>query len=446
MIDVLFHSIAGKKTNTTVNDILTTFLESEYISVQDKKLIKHSLEVGENGAYPERDYYKLFYNNPEIVYKSLSEIMTYAKKAHDFYRQQSIQKHLISAINESTSSEELVGKVEEVLNQKQDIRDDDDFEDYKPFLYSDACKKPQTEGCVLGVPEIDTLTGGFTTGTVVSICAFTGHGKSTTNVSMVFKNVMQGKKCCIMSVELSPDLVWLQVQARYLYEIKGMSVSAEDLIKRRLTDEMAKKVEEYDEDFKRDVVSNLMILDESVLSKNMLLNYKLLMKKFRAIEKKLGGLDLVSWDHAHQLELMYPDCGNKIIKQLQSVAKTYKNNKGERILMVLLAQCNREGEKRARKKGGVYDTQAIGDLNEIERTSSYIIFIYTSDDMKIVQETKISLSKNRLGSVLTEPVTTTFNPQVCVVGSTVEKISVSDDGFDGLGDLNIDAFDSFDSF
>ena len=396
--------------------------------------------------YSDKEYYSIFFKTPEITYRSLSEIVTYAKKAHDFYKQQHIQKSLIGAINDAKSSEDLITKVEDILTYKESNVDDEDFSDYKPFLYSEACKKVSVEGPILGVAEIDAITGGFTPGTVLSICAFTGQGKSTTNVSMTFKNVMQGKKCCLMSVEVAPDIVWLQMQARYLYEIKGLSVSTEDLLKQRLSDEMAKKVAEYDEDFKRDVVSNLLILDESFLNKNTLLNYKLLLKKVRAIEKKLGGLDIMSWDHVHQLELLYPDCGNKIIKQLQSVAKTYKNQKGERILMVLLTQCNREGEKRARKRGGVYDFQAIGDLNEVERTSSYIIFMYTSDDMKIVQETKMTLAKNRLGAVLTEPVTTTFNPQVCVVGSTIDKIAVSEDEFGGLGDISFDSFDSFDTF
>ena len=85
--------------------------------------------------------------------------------------------------------------------------------------------------------------------------------------------------------------------------------------------------------------------------------------------------------------------------------------------------------------------QAISDLNEVERSSSYVLFMYTSDDMKVVQETKISLSKNRLGSVTTEPITTSFNPSVCVVGSTIEKIEITDDIFGGMDQFDFGADD-----
>ena len=103
-----------------------------------------------------------------------------------------------------------------------------------------------------------------------------------------------------------------------------------------------------------------------------------------------------------------------------------------------------QGESRARKRGGVYDIQAISDLNEVERTSTYIIFMYTSDDMKVMQETKVTLAKHRLGTVIPEPIVTTFNPSIITVGASVETVSMTDEDFNGLDlDLGVGGFDDF---
>ena len=112
----------------------------------------------------------------------------------------------------------------------------------------------------------------------------------------------------------------------------------------------------------------------------------------------------------------------------------------------MCVQTNRQGLQRAQRRNGKYDLQAISDLNEVERSSFYCIFMYTSDDMKLLQETKIMLLKHRLGALVTEPVSISFNPAVFVVGETVETVSF-------LGNLSFlnenevsyesDAFDDF---
>lgn len=84
----------------------------------------------------------------------------------------------------------------------------------------------------------------------------------------------------------------------------------------------------------------------------------------RQISTKLGGLDIVAFDHVGQFELMFPDCGNQIIKAIQSFTKTFVDDRGVRPVSIMAVQANRQGEMRARKRSGVYDLQAISDLNE----------------------------------------------------------------------------------
>ena len=137
------------------------------------------------------------------------------------------------------------------------------------------------------------------------------------------------------------------------------------------------------------------------LTRKIMLDYKKFSALMRSAENKMGGFDFLAVDHVGQFELMFDGCGNQIIKQLQSFTKTYTNVNGVNPATLFACQTNREGEKRARKRGGLYDIQAVSDLNEVERSSTYLIFLYTSEDMVVVQETKMCMLKHRLGSCIT---------------------------------------------
>ncbi len=782
MIEVFYYSIAGKKTNATIDELIEQLIASEYIPDTDKKILNHTASVAQNGNYPSKDYYSTFYNTPAFTYRSLAEIVTYHSKVIDFYRRQTLQKQIISAINDSNTSSELSSKVSQIVNEESSSASDDKLDEYRPVLYSKDTNAELSKGIMSGISEIDQLTSGFQYGTIGSICAFTGHGKalsldtklwspkgdvtmgtvkigdqlwdkdgklcsvvrvfdiheplmynvkfengqevkaceshkwlvynhtnpkkgyqvketrellntvtdkwtsgkrfkwsvplasalefphkelpinpyilgyylggghsdkcafeiadtdievynilkkeyplskwsksqkskdplgksrtllmsktafynswkelnlrnkhipeeyfnssiaqrwdllrglmdsdgsaskgqceivtvheqlkvdiqrlldtlgikctgrvkvskcngkeckevvrfnfytevcpfklirkvskwesfsnkglinrnlkivdiqpighfparciqtdskshtflcgdrpivthnSTLCDSIAFKAAKEGKKVAVLSIEIAPELVWYMLQARYLYEVQGLSVTTTDLIQKKLTREMAEKVASYDENFLSEIASNIIVLDEAWLSKEVVFNYKVMNKKLRAVEKRLGGLDLVIWDHVGQLDLLFPDQGNSIIKQIQSSTKTYINEKGNKLVTLFAVQCNREGMRRATRRDGQYDLAAIADLNECERSSSYCIFLYTNEDMMVVQETKVQLIKHRLGSVMPEPVVTTFNPSIITVGSTVEKLTVSEDDFAAFGDIGFGDDDAF---
>lgn len=430
MIDVLFFSIAGKKKNTTITSILEDLVSQPYISESDKKLVRHTLEVVANGNYPDATYYSTFFNKSVLTYSSIAEIITYTNKLKDFYKRQTLTKGLISIINDASSSKALLDSLNELIGTVESTPDEDGtYDSFIPALYSDLIKKPFTDGYLSGIPEIDQLTNGFQPGTVGSVAAFVAEGKSTFICSFIFKNALAGKKCVLHSIEMAPEILWMQFQARYLFEVKGIQITAQDLIFKKLTEENERMIAKYDDDFRRDIVQNLMIVDESILSKAIIGDYKKLTKLYQGIEKVLGCIDIAAWDHVGQLELLYPEMGNIAVRNITSFTKTYYNTKGIHPYTMLAVQTNREGKKRAAKRNGVYDLQAISDLNEVERSSTYCIFLFTSDDSKIVQETKISMQKHRLGSVLSEPAVVTFNPAVITIGTSVEKISSDESDF-----------------
>lgn len=443
MLNIFLFSIAGKKSNSTIDTLVEEFLTASYISPQDKKILEHTKKVAAEGNYPAKEYYNTFYEAPEFTYNSLAEIITLTKQIHDFYHSQEFQRSIIKAINESNSFSELQTSIAQLITEDATVADDVDLSDYRPVYYSETLNKPQKSDIILGVNEIDEVTNGFMQATVAGICGFTGHGKTQTVISMLFRNASLKKKCCFCSLEVAPDIIWAMLETRYLYEKKGMAISFQDLKDRKIPSDLLPQVIEAEKDFQNDIVPNLFIVDESFLPKKVCLDYKLLTKRFKAVEQKLGGLDVVAFDHVGQFELLYPDCGNIIIKQIQSFTKTYPQANGTLgLVSVLAVQANRQGEMRARKRNYVYDLQAISDLNEVERTCSYIVFLYTSDDMKIVQETRMTLAKHRLGAVIPEPITVSFNPAVSMVGSSIEKVQISDDDFNAM-DLGFNFDDEF---
>ena len=372
MIDLFLYSISGKKKSQVIDDVLVDLESSDVIAAQDKKIIKHTIEVSAEGSYPSKDYYGMFYQQPVSTMSSLSEILHYVKKMKDFYNRQFISKKLISAINEGESVQDLVESASLALQSHEVV--DDDMSGYAPTLFTVKEKLKGSE-IKLGVPEIDEKTGGFMPGTVFSLCAYTGHGKTTTLNSMVYGMAKKGLKVLVMSIEIAPELVWPQYQCRYVFEEKGLEVSYKELIQNSLSPEKAKKIVDTNDDFMRIIGNNIMVLDEGVLTKAMIQDVRLLMALYRKVDAKLGGLDLIIWDHIGQLDLMFKDLGNVAIKTITSAGKLFNSSaSGNRPVTGLAVQANREGWKRAQKRKGVYDLTAISDLNEVERSSSYVIF------------------------------------------------------------------------
>lgn len=424
MIDVILFSVAGKKERGSVSAILEELLTLDYIPKQEKDIIKHTLEVASHGNYPNKSYFLQLYEDEGLAYNNTSELISYTKKAKAFYKKEWINRQMVKLMNESESDKETIEGLHKLLTNTETSTDEAINDVYRPVLYSESLQRPHSEGILLGISEIDQLTNGIQPGTVASFAAFVAEGKSTVVLSTLYKNARAKKGCILFSLEMSPSIVWAMIQARYMYEEKGMEITTQDLIFKKLTDEKAKIVKEAEEDFMRDIGSYLVIVDEAILSKQIMGDYKQISRLVAKIEKDLGSVELTAWDHVGQLELMYPDMGNQCVRNITSFTKTFINSKGTNPATLMAVQTNREGRKRAARKGGAYDLQAISDLNEVERSSTYCIFLFTSDDSKIVQETKVSMLKHRLGAVLPDPATVPFNPAILTVGSNVESVNV----------------------
>jgi len=101
---------------------------------------------------------------------------------------------------------------------------------------------------------------------------------------------------------------------------------------------------------------------------------------------------------------------------VREFAELAKNCNGKRMAVILLSQANREGHKRAVNNKGKYDLQALAEFHELERSSSYVLSLFTDEEMRETNEVKVCLMKNRFGNIMDNPVTILTDPQYCVFG------------------------------
>lgn len=447
MIDVVFFSVAGSQDIPEITELFERWSASDIVPKAYKESLKYTLDiVREGGHYPAKDYYDVYFQDRGQYYASVAELLHYAKIADDYFERVHIQEEITKALNSAKSADELKAELSSVIDESSPKEEDDD----RPVLYSATVESPSGEGLMTGIQPIDQLTNGIQPGTVATVAGFTGHGKSTAIISIIFRNAKLKKKCVYLSLEMPKEQVWMMLQARWLYEVHSIQVTSTDLIQRKLTKEMLAKVKSLEPEYLSEFASNIIVCDSSTLPKGISKSSSVWKMKFKSWERKLGSLDLVVHDHVGQYDRLFPDEGNNIIKMVTDATVSYSTKEGKRIVTLFACQCNRDGLKRATKRNGAYDLLALSDLNEAERASAYVIFLYTPEDRIISQETVVTMAKHRLGALLSEPTPVAFIPSVCIVGSTVEQISYNDDlsalggdfgDFGGTGDFSMGDFE-----
>jgi len=450
MLNKFFYSIAGKSTNETIESLIDELLRVPNLSPKDRRDLEYTKEVSKSGGkYPSKRYY---YDEGYEDYgstKSLQEITHEVSLIKDDYLKEFLTQSAINAINETKSSAEFIEQLRKLALTETEV-DEDTIGAFTAQLdEEDKIEIDTTHSFKAGISDVDQITGGFQPGTMVAICAYTGEGKSTALVSMVFKNIKEGKHGALVSLEVAPRIIKMQLFSRYLYDVHSIQVTPLEMMNGSLSEDMQDKVNALKKDYNEFLGNKLLILDESFLSKDMLQDHRLVNRKYAELEKFLGVLNFVAYDHIGQIELMFKDLGNTSIRTFTSAGKTYINSEGYNPTTLMCVQANRQGRMRAAKRDGKYDLQAISDLNETERSCSYALFFFTSDDMKLLQETKITLLKHRFGALITEPVSVNFNASVFFVGEEVENVSFGED-FSFLNDstnnfdtINNDDFDDF---
>lgn len=426
LLSWILYSIANRATNSSINVAIAKLLSNDNTPKRDRDLLQYTYDASEHGHYPSPEYYASFISDDGKRYGGLSDTLMAIAQLEEFYNRSALERSLVAAINEGTTTEDLVASALTAI-QSVSIAVSKSSEDrFRKTTYGEICEKPYEVGMMTGISDLDAVTNGLQRTCVGSICAFTGHGKTQTWISIMYKNAREGKKVVMISLEMAPELVYCMLEARYMSEEKGMNISSDDLIYRKLQGDDLARLKSFEGDYKRDVLDNLLVVDSSEFPQSVALNPTLICQLYTELEGMLGGLDMVIYDHVNQFNNLFPDLGNRVIKMVTDACVRWRSKEGIGLFTGFAVQCNRQGLTRASRNNGVYDILAISDLNEIERASTYCIFLYTDDDLKQQQETKVTMLKHRLGGVITEPIVTPFVPSISLVGSSVELMSYED--------------------
>lgn len=449
MISKILYSIAGKERSDEIDSILMELSDSKYVTDNNtKKLLEKAYATGQHGNYPTASAYNGILTKVDAV-ESIAELKVAVDEFLAKQKMSYIRTMFTTMSNKTDDPTKLLDMFSVFIDGEGRQTDTYDFSAYKQILYTELQKQARINGFMSGVEKLDEVTNGFQPGTVATIAAFTGEGKSTLLNSIIYKNVLEGKKVVLFSLELPVEQVWMLFEARYMKEHMSRDYTTQQFIQRTISADDELEEIKKNENYFQEKFKNLKVLDENVLSKSIISDFKKISDMYRILEAELGGLDIVAYDHIGQIELLFPEMGNIAVRNITSATKTYYNKEEVHPCTIMCVQVNREGNKRARQRNGSYDLQAIGDLNEVERSSTYCVFLYTDNDLKVQQYTWISMLKHRLGAVIPQPFQTRFLPSCITVGDFGTDDKSKENGFNSSYSddfSNIKQSVDFDSF
>lgn len=298
-------------------------------------------------------------------------------------------------------------------------------------------------GFTFGLKELDELTGGFQPGLLTSVAGFTSHYKSASWQNACYINMVAGKKIGFLSLEIPKDFCYIQILARHSFAMGNSFIPHEKIIKNKLTEqEKLFLLEEVEPDY-LEQKGKIIYLEEVDFPS---FTYQGIVSVLNQLDELMGGLDFLVVDHINLFQYIGDKnlTGDYYVKQFADIAKSYRNVKGSHIGVGLAVQCNREGYKRAVKAEGRYDLLALSEFREIERSSTYVTFLYSTSHMMASGEILIQMLKNRIGQVMEQPILTSIFPSCSVLGDNFTDIS--NVGYDVNGIFSDEAEDDITDF
>ena len=367
------------------------------------------------------DYIRLFITDRKNAYISNSLL-----NLANLVKTNGLTESVINKLNYLTKSDTVYIKHTSIEDEIIDI--------YK--------KKIPESGLNTGIKRIDSDTGGLQPGTLVTILGFTGSFKTTWALNIAYNAANNEKNVLYLSLEVTKENIMYNLLSRHSVENKFTThIEHLDLKHKKLSDEDFKYLEHkiYPDYLK--LKGKIEIIDETELESYSFFSLE---NKFREIDKilidKTGhGVDLLVVDHAQLLKF---DQSMKGIGNETNVVNAYISffrqcalnwiKTGRQITVLMLSQSSREGWKEAAKNEGAYKLTALAEANELERASSLVLSVFSSESLKQVKSAKVQILKNRDGNSWSEPMEVFVDPVYYLFGDNgtsadiSEKFSISD--------------------
>lgn len=291
--------------------------------------------------------------------------------------------------------------------------------------------KTMPSGCMTFINPIDREIGAIRKGTMMTIAGFAGQFKTTTGLSILYSNMIElNQNGVFISLEMPKELIWYYIYARHSYhedfQSKGDPLNKRDIVHGNLTEEQEKFLFEVVElDFKSRK-GRIEVLDRTDFKSMDPIGIR------SRLSQLPFQIDYLIVDYMQMFRFLkeaqaLKDPENSYVSFFQSMSVEFDGNP---ISVILLAQTNRAGFLYATEHDGEYMLTALAELNALERDSSYVVFLYTDDDLKDSQELKINLPKNRFGSSFQVPITTFVDGAYNIVGDFIEGVGETSQNVD----------------
>lgn len=451
-METVIKSLLGKKTDD-YSQYLDLLLDPEkrvLLSPQEEGVFRFLKESYENASQiPTEEYFLVkfpIYEGVLAKAKSLNpvDLRVYYYNLMKKRANQNASKELMKVaaeVSRSGLTYEQLDKVRSYLNVVDDEEVRDMTESPDNFREFYERKKTQPTGLQTFVKEVDEKIGGISGGMLMVLGGFVGSYKTTFGLNMAYNNAKKlNYNLCYISLEVPKEEVMFNLLSRHSFDSKFTEfpyVSHNKMKQCTMTPEEEKFVMGTVLNDFYTVGGQIKLLDETDFKTFSMSEIR---EKLEAIDDEMKEktgypLDGVFWDHANLFKFNGSDKkkqtdgaeGNEYVSFIRKLAISFRKDKEtntkRKLSMVILAQVNRDGWKRAVKNKGRYDLRALAEINELERAGQVICTIFTDEAMKTSKEATMQLLKNRNGVTNIDPITIFVDPEAYVAGEEMEGFS-----------------------
>ena len=440
----IIDSISGKDLHA-YQIVLEKIYNSEFLQDKEREVVYMCMEFFEkNDRYPTRDFI-LETTNLEGLVESApfepSELWHYwieKEKKRSAIR----TGHLLVEASNAIMSGQDFDSVKKDLEQAFKVHTSE-----KPInevsmadinLSSEIGKRESTVS--FGIEEFDEVVKGIEPGTAVIIAGYVGSFKTSGAISMCNHNALQGHSTSILTLEMPARALKAQAVSNMSYrpEFPESPIAYQDILKGTLTPDNKDNLEKVEE-LIRDMEGRIDIFGASDVKGPLL---TAMPKACEYLADK--GTKAIFIDHIQLLKYYVPSSRdvegvNNFIKAMTDVSVSLAD-RGYDFRVIFLSQIGRDAYKKALRRGGAYDLTCLAEYNELERSASYIVTNFATDELKAVNELRVQLIKHRLGATVEDPVSIFVDPAYSMVGG-ISAMSTFDPNASAVSELLDDDFE-----
>lgn len=284
-----------------------------------------------------------------------------------------------------------------------------------------------------GIAKLDENNAYLQKGTTTTVFAYTGNYKTMFCTNVAYNIMNESKNVLYVSLEISKEDMYINFLSRHSYNY-DKKISHSDIKSGKATEKEKKYLfNTVYPDFKDKLKDHIIIYDETDISKNSYNEFsKLFLKADNNFIKTTGyGIDLIVIDHINLLKFdsdlkSQNDYAtvNHWMSFLRKNAINFLNQK-RKVAVLCACQSSRQGYKEA-LKNKKYNLTGIAEGNEIERCSSTIFSIFTSDEHRKNQKTQMQILKLRDQGHEDELLDIQLEPKYYLFGSSKTQIQTPD--------------------